>query len=421
MNPAPMRSRLLGQRPVVSILFLLLLLLVVGCDGTPPSDDLEPTISVAAFVATRSSATATPRVPGPELILDADAVTVAPQPVRAGFPFTVTATIENQSGVTAADVPVMVHISALHEEIGFTPFLDVLTVTVPASQTLTIHVPVQWNLNGGEYRVWIQVNELPEAWQGAEPLQRETALADNMALVDLMVDPFDAYTSDLCSGRLDVEVGPADVLPEPDRQRVLVTVHNLGNRAVYNLPVVVLGRDAMGIEYTPAIPPCGGTAQVVVPLDRPFGEGASLTVSVNPEDWEGGLVEDNYENNRISVTGGLEPGLAASGAGGLQDYDFSISSAEIEIPQQWMILVKVHNLGTRDAAMVPIRVENDRGRKILDAVPLVRGNGLGIAAFPIGYLWTRGGVLTFTVNPSDAKGAFPEANQDDNVATFTLP
>ena len=113
--------------------------------------------------------------------------------------------------------------------------------------------------------------------------------------------------------------------------------------------------------------------------------------------------------------------MAVSGAGGLQDYDFSISSTEIEIPQQWMILVKVHNRGTRDAAMVPIRVENDRGRKILDAVPLVRGNGLGIAAFPIGYLWTRGGVLTFTVNPPDAEGAFPETNRDDNIVTFTLP
>lgn len=421
MNRAPMRRRLLYNRVLLSGLFLALLLLLVGCDGKEPDGDLEPTGSVAAYVPTRSSSTATPGIPIPALSLDADAVTVLPQPVRAGIPFTVTVSIENQSAITAADVPVMVHISALQEEIGFMPFLEVLTITVPASQSLTIDVPVHWNLNGGEHRVWLQVNQLPDAWEAAEPLQPEDVIADNVAVVDLMVDPFDGYTSDLCSGRIDVEVGPADVLPEPDRQRVLVTVHNLGNRAVYNLPVVVLGRDASGIEYTPAIPPCGGTAQVVVPLDRPFAEGASLNILVNPRDWEGGLVEDNFDNNQVAVTGGLQPGIAVSEAGGLQDYDFSITSADIEVPQQWMVLVKVHNRGTRDAAMVPIRVENERGRKIVDAIPLVRGDGLGIAAFPIGYLWTRGGVLTFVVNPPDAQGALPETNRDDNIATFTLP
>jgi hypothetical protein len=421
MNTPPIRRCLPCRGLAFSVLFLLLLLLLVGCDGTLPNSHQEPTSSVAAFVATRSSSTATPDTPVLELTLNAGAVTVAPQPVRAGFPFTVTTIIENKSGITATDLPVMVHISALRAEIGFMPFLEVLTVTVPASQSLTVDVPVHWNFDGGEHRVWIQVNRLPEAWQAAEPLQPEDAIADNIALVDLMIDPFDAYTSDLCSGRIDVEIGPADVLPEPDRQRVLVTVHNLGNRAVYNLPVVVLGRNATGIVYTPAIPPCGGTAQVVVPLDRPFSEGASLNVLVNPRDWEGGLVEDNFDNNQVAVTGGLEPGMAASEAGGLQDYDFSMTSAEIEIPQQFMVLVKVYNRGTRDAAMVPIRVESDRGRKIVDAVPLVRGNGLGIAAIPVGYLWTQGGVLTFTVNPPDANGAFPETNRDNNVATFTLP
>jgi hypothetical protein len=236
-----------------------------------------------------------------------------------------------------------------------------------------------------------------------------------------MIDPFDAYTSDLCSGRIDVEIGPTDVLPEPGQQRVLVTVHNLGNRAVYNLPVVVLGRNATGIAYTPAIPPCGGTAQVVVPMDRPFDDGVDLNALVNPPGWDGGLAEDSFDNNEVVVTSGTSTGMAASGAGGLQDYDFYIVSEEIEIPQQWMVLVKVHNRGTRDAAMVPIRVENDRGRKIVDAIPLVRGDGLGVAALTVGYLWTPGGVLTFTVNPPDAKGAYPETDLDDNVATFTLP
>jgi hypothetical protein len=39
----------------------------------------------------------------------------------------------------------------------------------------------------------------------------------------------------------------------------------------------------------------------------------------------------------------------------------------------------------------------------------------------VGYLWIPGGTLTFTVNPVDVEGAFPEINRDNNVATFTLP
>jgi hypothetical protein len=39
----------------------------------------------------------------------------------------------------------------------------------------------------------------------------------------------------------------------------------------------------------------------------------------------------------------------------------------------------------------------------------------------VGYLWIPGGTLTFTVNPEDARGAFPETRRDNNTATFTLP
>ena len=44
-----------------------------------------------------------------------------------------------------------------------------------------------------------------------------------------------------------------------------------------------------------------------------------------------------------------------------------------------------------------------------------------MAAIRVGYLWTPGGVLTFTVNPEDAQNAYPESNRDNNVATFKLP
>jgi hypothetical protein len=220
---------------------------------------------------------------------------------------------------------------------------------------------------------------------------------------------------------VDVEIGPEDILPEPGQQRVWVRVHNVGNRAVYNLPVTITSPQATGIAYTPAIPPCGGTAGVYVTLDQPIQEGDSLNVQVNPELWAEALQEDNFANNQVSVTAGLAPGLSLPPVTGAEDYDFAISTGDIEIPEMWHVLVTVHNLGTRDAAMVPISVENEAGRKLTDAIPVVRGQGTGIAAIRVGYLWIPGGTLTFEVNPADAAGAFPETNRDNNLATFTLP
>jgi hypothetical protein len=422
------RDRFSGATVGFFLLATLLLVVLVACggDSNPRQADVATLPPIRATLVARSSVvppsvTATPTVPPVDLTLGAENVTVGPVPLRAGFPFTVTAVVRNNLGVDAVDVPLMVHISAAQEEIGYSPFVELLTITVPASQSLPVEVLVDWNLAGGEHQLWVQVNRLPDAWQSRVATLPETDTGDNIALLELMVDPFDAYASDLCSGRVDIEIGPADVVPEPDQQRILVVVHNIGNRAVYNLPVIVLGDQVMGINYTPAIPPCGGTARVYVEVDRPLTQGESLTVLVNPRDWERGLAEDDFDNNRVSVAAGLAPGIAIPPDSGLEDYDFSISSDGIEIPQLWIVQVTVYNLGQRDADMVPIRVENEAGRKITDAIPLVQGNGLGVAAIRVGYLWTRGGTLTFTVNPQDAKGVYPETNRDNNVATFTLP
>jgi hypothetical protein len=409
-------------------MLLLLLLLLVAC-GDEAGTSQSATSTVAPAEATRASRLADPSAARPgtpeavslDLTLTEEDVSIAPLPVRAGFPLSVTAIIHNNSLEPAADVPVMIHLSAKQEKIGYMPFLQVLTVTVPASQSVEVELPVNWNLAGGEHELWVQVNRLPEAWQSRVPTLPEEDISDNIVLVDLMVDPFDAYSSALCPGRVDVEIGPADVLPEPERQRVLVRVHNVGNRAVYNLPVVALGDHVSGITYTPAIPPCGGTTEVYVETDQAFEEGESLIVQVNPSEWPDGLLEDDFDNNQVTVSGGLAPGMVVPPGSGLDDYDFSITTADIEIPELWITLVTVHNLGTRDAAMVPIRIENEAGRSLTDAVPLVQGNGMGVAAVRVGYLWTHGGTLTFTVNPEDAKDPYPETNRDNNIATFTLP
>jgi hypothetical protein len=353
--------------------------------------------------------------------MTAQDVSLAPLPVRAGVPITITAVIHNNSSAPAIDVPLMIYISANQETLGYEPFFQVLTVTLPSTQPVPVHVPVNWNLAGGEHRLWVQVNRLPEAWQADVPVHVEKDISDNIVLLNLEVEPFDAYASDLCPGRVDVEIGVADLFSGPDPRHVLVRVHNLGNRAVYNLPVVVLGEKLSGMAYTPAIPPCGGTAQLTIELDRALSQGESLTIQVNPREWGEGLEENDYDNNVATIAAVPESGLPVSSAAELADYDFRITDADIETPELWFVEVRVHNLGTRDADMVPIRIENEAGRKITDAVPLVQGEGSGVALIRVSYLWTHGGILTFTINPPDAVRAYPETNRIDNVATFTLP
>lgn len=400
---------------------LALLLLLVGCSGGEEERLASPTGALGTGEGAAISVTAEPEPPLVDLVLPEDEVAIESLPLRAGYPFTLTATLYNNVNAPANDVPVMVYISAKQEEIGYTSFLQLFTVTLPASGTVPVTVPVDWNLSGGEHQLWIQVNRLPDAWQDRMPTQPEDDIGDNIVLMDLVVEPFDAYSSDLCSGRVDVQIGPTDVLPEPTMQRVLVRVHNMGNRAVYNLPVVVTGDQMSGIAYTPAIPPCGGTTEVYVESDRPFHEGERLTVQVNPQGWVGGLEEDGANNNQVTVVAGLLPELVSLPASSVEDYDFALTPSDIEIPEMWMVLVTVQNLGTRDADMVPIRVENAAGRKIVDHIPLVQGKGLGVAAMSVGYLWIPGGTLTFTVNPEDVQGGYPETHRGNNVATFTLP
>lgn len=408
------------------IVFFLLLLVACGSVEGDGRETVATPLPDHSTPGTLPPGTASPEGPTPsmplvDLTLAEEGVIVESLPLRAGSPFSITAVIHNRSEFSVKDVPLVLYISAKQEQIGYVPFLQTITVTLPPSQSMPVQLPVNWNFPGGEHQLQVQVNRLPEAWQARIPLQPEVDRSDNIALLELMIDPFDAYTSDLCPGRVDIEIGPEDVLPEPGQQRVWVRVHNLGNRAMYNLPVVVLGDDLAGVTYTPAIPPCGGTADVHVEVDRPFQEGESLTVQVNPKDWVGGLIEDELDNNQLTVAAGLAPGMVIAPGSGLEDYDFSISSAAIEVPEPWIVLVTVENLGTRDAAMVPIRIENEAGRKINDAIPLIQGRGLGIAAFRVGYLWIPGGTLHFTANPVDAQGAYPESNRDNNEAVFTLP
>ena len=419
------RSRV-GRKRWLCLSLLLPVLLLAGCVGgnmAGEGTESPPTVSITdSLIATQEppQETATP-VPSLDLVISEDDLLVEPKPLRAGFPFTVTTLVHNPSDTPAIEVPLMLLISAKQEKLGHVPYLQTVTVTVPASATLPVTIPVDWNFGGGEHMLWVQVNRLPEAWPLSQAVEPEAEEGDNMALLEVMVDPFDAYVSELCPGRTDVEIGPSDVLPEPDHQRVRVLVHNLGNRAAYNLPVVVLGKDLSGLAYTPAIPPCGGTTEVYVVTDRPFEQGESLTIMVNPEEWAEGLAEDSFQNNRLTVTSGLAPGMSLPASSGLDDYDFQISAADIESPEPWIVMVTARNQGTRDAAMVPIRVENEAGRQITDAIPLVQGEGLGVAAIRAGYLWIPGATLTFTINPEDAEGGYPEANRDDNVATFLVP
>lgn len=419
--PATLRAWSPRMAGITSIVLLLgLMCLISACQGSNAGPTIEATDGTITPAPISWRATSTPEPPILALSIVTEELKVEPTPLRAGHPFTITGVIHNDSPVPASDVPVLIHLSANQEKLGYTSFVELLTVTVAASQSVPITVPVHWNLAGGEHRLWLQVNYLPRAWQPRAPTLPEENLADNLALVDLMIDPFDAYTSDLCPGRVDLEIGPSDVLPDPERQVVHVLVHNLGNKAAYNAPVVALSRNTSGMAYTPIIPPCGGTARVEIAVDQPFEEGEAFSVRVNPEGWEDGLVEDNYANNIVSVAAGL-PGAAQQQLSSLQDYDFSIHAGEIEVPELGVLLIRVYNHGTRDAANVPIQVSDDAGHKLNDVVPLVQGSGSGVVAIRVASLWKAGVTLTLTVNPEDAGEGYPEVNHQNNVASFAIP
>jgi len=435
----------------VSCAALFLLWLVAACGGTPAAEPASGSDAVLEAAVTPVSQAAGPGGAAGEgepvsLSLAAKGIKLEPLPLRAGFPFTITIPIHNNEPVPAVGVPVMVYLSARQEQIGFSSFFRVMAVTVPATQTVQVTVPVAQNLAGGEYRLWVQANLLsaPIAEQAGTPTLPEVDLEDNSVLLDVAVAPFDAYASDLCPGRVDAAIEFAEIWLEPDLRRLHVRVHNVGNQALYNLPVVVTGGQAAGdtrhgegpsaevsgVAYTAAIAPCGGTAEAVVELDRPLEAGDSVEVAVNPEDWPDGLAEDSFDNNHVrSVT--LSPDqspvllsegrVGAAGSGGaVVDYDFAISPEDVEIVRSGVVLVKVHNLGTRDAANVPVRIEAKSGRKVVDLIPVVEGNGLGLAAIQLGWLWSPKATLTLIVNPEGAKGAYPETNRDNNVVTFTL-
>lgn len=402
-----------------AVVLLSLLALVVACGGRVSTP--ESSASAAPDGRAKAPAPVEATVPTLNLALTDKSVSLDPLPLRAGYPFTVTAVIQNKGQTPATDIPVMVYISAQQPEIDYTSFSRVLTVTVPAGKAVPVTIPVRWNFAGGQHQLWVQVNRLPKAWESKAVVQPEADVSDNSALLDLDLAPFDSYVSDLCPGRVDVAIGPGDVGLKLDLARVLVRVHNVGNQAVYDLPVVVTGDRLTGVAYTPAIPPCGGTAEVAVEVDRAFAQGENLTVQVNPEGWPNVLPEVDFGNNVATATAGAAPGTPGPPAGGEEDYDFWVSSADITAPEAGLLMITVHNLGTRDAASVPVLIQNQAGRRVSDSIPLVQGSGVGVAAIQLGSLWSKGSKLTLTVNPASAQGSYPESNRANNTATFTVP
>lgn len=403
------------------ILFLVAGLLLAGCG--PGSGQLDRATSESSWPAPLSQSTpaATPDEAGVELSLAEKDVTLAPLPIRAGVAFTITATIHNTSPLRAENVPLLIYISDTQEQLGYSPFLTIVTATVPATNTATVQVPVAWNLAGGEHRLWVRVNSVPAAWAARTTVLPEARLADNAVLLTVPVQPFDAYSSDLCAGRVDLGLQASDVWAEPSLRHVRVRVHNLGNQAAYNLPVIVTAGRVSGMAYTPAVPPCGGTAEVVVAMDGDLAPGEKIRVQVNPDGWPEGLAEDDFENNQVSTTAGTAEGTPALPAAITVDYDFGLTAADVDLSQPGILALTVHNLGTRDAASLPIRIEGKGRRKLADSVPLVEGGGLGVVAVQLGALWSPASELTITLNPADAAGAYPETARDNNVLVVTIP
>jgi hypothetical protein len=93
----------------------------LGLPGQRPEATSAAGSSTPTPEATAARATRTPEPPLLALSILAEEIQLAPLPLRAGHPFTITGVIHNDSAVPAADVPVLVHLSANREELGYSP------------------------------------------------------------------------------------------------------------------------------------------------------------------------------------------------------------------------------------------------------------------------------------------------------------
>jgi len=224
--------------------------------------------------------TPTPNVPSVQVSLAPRDVSVKPLPIQAGYPFTITLVIHNDGGASPEPAGDGLHLSRAGND-RLLSLHGVLTVTLPSTRPVTLEVPVRWNLTGGENRLWAQVNRLPKAWQPESPTWPEEDKSDNSVLLELIVEPFDAYRSDLCSGRVDVEID-AGVVAERAASAFGCPSTTPGTRppttSRWSFPAKTWRASP---THRPS--PVRGTAEVWVQVDRPLAEGESIAVNVTPK------------------------------------------------------------------------------------------------------------------------------------------
>ncbi|GAC1640138.1 MAG: hypothetical protein NVS4B8_07490 [Herpetosiphon sp.] len=102
-----------------------------------------------------------------------------------------------------------------------------------------------------------------------------------------------------CSGDPDVAVSRNDIVAEGERMRI--TVHNLGRKTLYQVPLLVhpveAGSKLDAFYLLPRILPCGGTTSVTA-----FRQSRHMEVEVNPAGQRTSFEEQNRLNNRVLVT-----------------------------------------------------------------------------------------------------------------------
>ena len=324
----PMRS----LRSPSLYVFAALTLLLAGCDPSGPTDAaitlaLSPTRTAPAAKPTATLPTLQELEPASNLWIDPDSLRILPERPQVGDVLEFSFVVHNDGEGERRGVLAWAAIA--RTELPLTIFSNHTQADIAADGSAEVRLtlgeitdeermsPFLRELRDGGYAVAVSVNrELRDVvenrfyWQAPE--QAETDPSDNVVETRLTVHPFESYTSEACPPATNLAISALDIAlvrpdhsegasPAADSDFLAVTIHNVGNPALYSVPVQLVGAGGQSFySYTLGLRPCGGTDRMFLPVNPAWGE--IFTLVLNPVDSGGAIPEEDYTDNEVTVT-----------------------------------------------------------------------------------------------------------------------